>query len=93
MIKVFVAACVATLALATVAPEPADAASKSRVTKSKSSRNVATYHAARRPASVGANGLCQRDTGTPDSQLNFRNKCDVEEYWNRIMDRGNSSDK
>jgi len=40
-----------------------------------------------RPASVGPNGLCQRDTGTPTSQLNFRNKCDTEEFWNR-MNRG-----
>ena len=44
----------------------------------------------RRAASVGANGLCQRDTGTPTSDLNFRNKCDTEEYWRRLMDRGGS---
>ena len=42
----------------------------------------------RRPASVAANGLCQRDTGTPTSQLNFRNRCDTEEFWNRTMQGG-----
>ena len=41
-----------------------------------------------RPASVAANGLCQRDTGTPTSQLNFRNRCDTEEFWNRIQQGG-----
>lgn len=41
----------------------------------------------RRPASVAANGLCQRDTGTPTGQLNFRNRCDTEEFWQR-MQRG-----
>jgi hypothetical protein len=40
-----------------------------------------------RPASVGSNGLCQRDTGTPTSQLNFRNRCDTEEFWARILER------
>ena len=41
-----------------------------------------------RPASVQANGLCQRDTGTPTSQLNFRNKCDTLEFWNRTFGGG-----
>lgn len=46
------------------------------------------YHSTyRRPASVAANGLCQRDTGTPTGQLNFRNRCDTEEFWQR-MQRG-----
>ena len=45
----------------------------------------------RRAASVGANGLCQRDTGTPTSDLNFRNKCDTEEFWRRLMERGGSA--
>lgn len=45
-------------------------------------------HSYRRPASVGANGLCQRDTGTPTSDLNFRNRCDVEEFWRRNMEQG-----
>ncbi len=41
-----------------------------------------------RPASVGPNGLCQRDTGTPTGSLDFRNKCDTEEFWNRTMNGG-----
>lgn len=41
-----------------------------------------------RPASVQANGLCQRDTGTPTGSLNFRNRCDVEEFWNRTFRGG-----
>ena len=44
-----------------------------------------------RAASVGRNGLCQRDTGTSDSALNFRNRCDVEEFWTRMMERGTDS--
>ena len=50
------------------------------------SRNYRTYYG--RPASIGSNGLCQRDTGTPTSQLNFRNRCDTEEFWNRTMQGG-----
>jgi hypothetical protein len=41
----------------------------------------------RRPSTVAANGLCQRDTGKPEDQLNFRNRCDTEEFWARIQDR------
>ncbi len=41
-----------------------------------------------RAHSVDHNGLCKRDTGTPASQLNFRNKCDVEEYWSRVFENG-----
>lgn len=44
------------------------------------------YRPARRPYSIGPNGLCQRDTGTPTSQLDFRVKCDVEEFWRRMED-------
>src|SRR5262249_8481817 len=39
-------------------------------------------------STVGSNGLCQRDTGKPDSELNFRNRCDTEEFWARIQSRG-----
>lgn len=41
-----------------------------------------------RAHSVQANGLCKRDNGTPTSDLNFRNKCDTEEYWNRVFENG-----
>lgn len=94
MIKALIAAGAAAFVVATVVPEAAEAANRSRVAKVKvkSAKGVAAYRGARRPASVGQNGLCQRDTGTPDSQLNFRNACDVEEYWNRVMDRSGSPD-
>ena len=36
-----------------------------------------------RSNTVAANGLCQRDTGTHNSNLDFRNKCDTEEFWLR----------
>lgn len=69
---------------------PGDAEARSRGYRKAVPKK--SYHATRRyyprPASVGPNGLCQRDTGTPDSQLNFRNKCDVEEFWRRQNDRG-----
>lgn len=93
MIKMFCAAVLTVFALAAVAPEPADAAPRKRIAKVKTTKGVATYQGLRRPASVGPNGLCQRDTGTPESQLNFRNVCDVEEYWQRIMDRGSQADR
>ena len=67
----------------------ADAMAASRSKK----RYVQTYEASRdygstRSNSVASNGLCQRDTGTHNSNLNFRNKCDVEEFWARQGGRG-----
>ena len=85
--RLILSALAALLALAWVAPD--DAAAQSRGARAKKGRTQAVV--ARRPASVGPNGLCQRDTGTPTSQLNFRNQCDTEEFWRRIMDRAGSS--
>lgn len=93
MIKVVVTAAVALFAVAIVTPDPADAAARTRVAKAKSAKANTYHRVARRPASVAANGLCQRDTGTPDSQLDFKNPCDVQEYWARTMDRGSSADR
>lgn len=92
MIRVFVAGAIALFAVSLVAPAPVDAAPRSRAAKAKSVK-AGTLPVARRSASVASNGLCQRDTGTPDSQLNFRNPCDVQEYWARTMDRGTSADR
>lgn len=55
---------------------------------SSKKRYVRTYDASRydspsRSNTTAANGLCQRDTGTHNSNLSFRNKCDVEEFWAR----------
>jgi hypothetical protein len=92
MIKILVAGAIALFAASTIAPAPADAASRGRSAKAKAAK-AGAVRVARRPASVGQNGLCQRDTGTPDSQLDFKNRCDVEEYWARTMDRGTSADR
>ena len=71
-------------AAAVIVPHSADAAQRG-YRKGKVKHVKVVY---RRPASIAANGLCQRDTGTPTSQLNFRNRCDTEEFWNRMNERG-----
>ncbi|MFV0297696.1 MAG: hypothetical protein ACK5JT_16415 [Hyphomicrobiaceae bacterium] len=43
-----------------------------------------------RPDTVDRRGLCQRDTGVPMEDLNLNRRCDREEFWNRIKDRGGS---
>jgi hypothetical protein len=58
---------------------------KSKPSKVRVVRKPAGYY--RRPSTVAANGLCQRDTGKPDDKLNFRNRCDTEEFWARIEER------
>ena len=74
----------ALLAIAFVVPDAAEAAKRGY--RAKKVKHAGTYY--RRPASVAANGLCQRDTGTPTSSLNFRNRCDTEEFWTRMQERG-----
>lgn len=64
---------------------PGDAEARGHGYRKKAPKAYHTTY--RRPASVAANGLCQRDTGTPTGQLNFRNRCDTEEFWQR-MQRG-----
>lgn len=95
MLKATLATLAAALPLVWLLPPEASAQSSSGA-RAKQSR----AQAARRPAqaqqhraSVGSNGLCQRDTGTPTSQLDFRNRCDTEEFWRRIMDAGGSAEK
>jgi hypothetical protein len=83
--KVFLAALSAGFALASIAPPDAEAQG---YRKKKAYKYYRSTHVARRPASIGHNGLCQRDTGTPTSQLNFRNRCDTEEFWNRMQEQG-----
>ena len=84
--KFFIATLAATLSLAWMMPDEASA--QSRGYRYKNGKKY--YRSYRRPASVASNGLCQRDTGTPTSQLNFRNKCDTEEFWNRQQSRGSN---
>lgn len=83
--RVFLSVLSGVLALAFVVPD--DASAQSRGARAKAKKNAVVARAERRPPSVGPNGLCQRDTGTPDDKLNFRNKCDTEEFWRRLMDR------
>lgn len=73
-------------ALSLVWLAPDDASAQSRGYRKKNAKKH--YRVYQRPASVGLNGLCQRDTGTPTSDLNFRNRCDTEEFWNRMNERG-----
>ncbi|MDX2159219.1 MAG: hypothetical protein SFW09_22165 [Hyphomicrobiaceae bacterium] len=42
----------------------------------------------RRSSTVDHRGLCQRDNGRPLESLNLNHKCDREEYWERIRERG-----
>lgn len=74
------ACCVAVAGLAA----DADASSRKRGKFKAYPRYVGYYD---RPSTVAANGLCQRDNGKPESQLNFRNRCDTEEFWARINER------
>lgn len=89
---------VATLATACFTlPLEVEAASKSRSVRAKAVKSakagpVRSVRVAQRPASVDANGLCQRDTGTPTSALNFRNRCDVEEFWRRTTEPSSAGD-
>ena len=82
----------AAMSIAWIAPvEPAAAQSGYRYKKErKVYRSYRSPRAYYRPQSVGPNGLCQRDTGTPTEKLNFRNRCDVEEFWNRQNERGSA---
>lgn len=78
---------------ATLASASADARSSRKGTRHDNSydRSVRDYGSRTyrsRSNTVAPNGLCQRDTGTPTSQLNFRNRCDTEEFWKRQEDRG-----
>ena len=68
-------------------PDDAAAARRAKHRQSDRAYQAERYESYRRPASVAPNGLCQRDTGTHTSQLNFRNRCDTLEFWER-MNRG-----
>ena len=84
--KFILAALAATVSLSCLAPVEADA--KSRNTRKSYVEHREYRGVYDRPHSVQNNGLCQRDTGVPTSQLSFRNKCETEEYWNRVFSGG-----
>lgn len=86
--RVAISVLAAAAALVWLTPDEASAQSRGYRAKLNKPHTVTSYRYYRRPASVGPNGLCQRDTGTPTGQLNFRNRCDVEEFWNRTIQGG-----
>ena len=43
-----------------------------------------------RPSTVDHRGQCQRDNGRPLDKLDLNARCDREEFWDRMRDRGNS---
>ncbi len=80
-------AALAATAVAFAATAPSEAVAQDRgFRKAPAKHTGARFYD--RAHSVQANGLCKRDTGTPSSDLNFKNKCDVEEYWARVLEGG-----
>ncbi len=43
-----------------------------------------------RSSTIAPNGTCWRDNGRPLDSLNLNQKCDREEFWARMNERGNS---
>lgn len=87
MIRLFAFTLAAIFAVSLASPPPADA--QERGMRAKKERKVARHAA--RPVSGNGNGTCMRDSGKPDDKLDFRRRCDVEEFWNRINERASSS--
>ena len=81
---------VATLLLATTVAltftAEAFAASQSKRTRAKA-QVEATYVQRQKADTLNYNGTCKRDTGTHTADLNFRNTCDMEEFWARMERR------
>ena len=82
--KLLVAFLAGVFAVASVASEAPAAEKRTQYRAAKQKPVTASRY---RSSTTQANGLCQRDTGKPTSELSFRDKCDMEEFWNR-MDRG-----
>lgn len=71
------------LALGWAVEAAAAGRAKARSTRSaESTRSDSTT----RSNTVAPSGLCQRDTGTHNSKLDFGNKCDIQEFWARQRD-------
>ena len=83
--KVLFAALAAALSIAVLLPTGASAEQRG-YRKAEAKHTGARFYG--RAHSVDHNGLCKRDTGTPSGDLNFRNKCDTEEYWARVFENG-----
>lgn len=83
--KLLLAIAAAAISLFAIAPDQASAQGRG-YRKAQEKHTGARFYG--RAHSVDHRGLCKRDNGTPVDQLNFRNKCDVEEYWNRVFESG-----
>lgn len=83
--NVLFAVLAATVLIAALAPTGASAEQRG-YRKTEVKHTGARFYG--RAHSVDHNGLCKRDTGTPSGDLNFRNKCDTEEYWARVFENG-----
>ena len=67
---------------------PADAAAQSRSDRTKKAKQQTSERLARRTVARTNGGLCQRDTGKSTSSLDFRNRCDMAEFWTRMDELG-----
>ena len=81
--KFCIAAVAALISLVWMLPDEASAQNRSRSYRTAEGKKQYRYYG-RRP-SVSHTGQCQRDTGTASGNLNFRNRCDTEEFWARTM--------
>ena len=79
--RVLLVVLIGAIGAATVLPD--DAMARTRGARAKASKQQTRFQP--RHASVGPNGLCQRDTGTPISRLDFRRRCDLAEFWERTQ--------
>ena len=80
--KLAISVLAATLALLWTADAFA-ASKKKRYRAERSYDSYSSESTRSRSNTVASNGLCQRDTGTHTSNLDFRNKCDTQEFWAR----------
>lgn len=78
--KALTAMLAGTLAVTWAADAMAASNSKKRYYRSYDSYQYET----RRSNTTAYNGTCQRDTGIHTSNLNFRNRCDTLEFWERM---------
>lgn len=64
-------------------------AREKRYDRKRWSKHADGYHSYRRPSTVAPNGTCWRDNGRPFARLNLNQRCDREEFWARMNERGN----
>ena len=62
----------------------ASAADKSNKKQARATTSKQVTVPRARSSTTNADGTCKRDNGKPGSELSFRDKCDMEEFWNRF---------